>query len=86
MKMRGPEQASNHTSTLISTNRPSVVAWKWARWPAVIGFAIGISGAMKGAATIQGKILLAVFFGGLFAAILGGITYAAVFLVIRIRG
>lgn len=65
---------------------PTSEALKWARWPAAFGMLVGISAAMKGSAPLVGKIILGVIIGGLLALILGGTTFAIVFLAVKIRG
>ena len=62
------------------------VAKKWAAWSAGFGVFVGISGAMKGSATIPGKMLLGGFVGGTMAIILGGITFLLVYGALKLQG
>lgn len=82
-----PIPENNSTTDAQAQNKasPKSVALKWARWPAVFGMIVGISAAMKGSASLVDKIILGIMTGGLLALILGGTTFAIVFLAVKIR-
>ncbi|MFH1994441.1 MAG: hypothetical protein ABIJ24_01915, partial [Nitrospinota bacterium] len=71
----------NETSENVPKSTPAVTALKWARWTAAFGLLVGISAAMKGSASILGKIMLGAIVGGVLALLFGGITFGIVYVV-----
>ncbi|MBW2430047.1 MAG: hypothetical protein JRF56_13875, partial [Deltaproteobacteria bacterium] len=62
------------------------IAKKWAMWPAGFGAFVGMSDVMKGAGTLIGKTLLSAIVAVILAFILGGITFLAVYMFLKLRG
>lgn len=61
------------------------IAGKWAKWPAAVGFIVGVSGVMKGSGTLIGKILRSAILSAMLAIILGGITFLIVYVYLKLR-
>ena len=82
MTTQDPKPTGENEPTT-SSSSPKDTALKWAEWAAGLSFVIWISAVMKGTASLLDKMLLGVIFGGLLAALLGGVTYTIVFLVVK---
>jgi len=76
----------NAGNGLRSKSNAVTIAKKWAMWSAGFGTLVGVSGIMKGAGTLIGKILLSAIVAGTLAVILGGITFLVVYGAVKLRG
>ena len=67
------------------------IAWKWAQWPTFFGIFVGISltrdvfDKVTKPHSIFDEILMGALFCAIYAAVLGGITFGAALVILKIK-